>query len=206
MFLFGDKNKKALEAFANGALADDVLTEQEEQSFLDHVKSLGVKTLTKYPDILNRLLIARVNDGRLPVLDAGDAHVICKAGEVVHLEANAAMLKEVAVREWKGSGFSFPIAMGIRYRTSRGHMQQVGTAVTVADTGFLSVTSSRVVFSGRSKAQECLYSKLVNLTVYADGIGIAVSNRQNVSTYRVLNTTGEVVAAVINAAIQKAGR
>ena len=195
--------KKALTQYANQVLVDDILTEEEERGFLEHAKLLGVQTLEKYPEILNRLMIARVNDGRLPVMNSSDARIICKPGEVVHLSANAALLKEVAVREWRGSGFSFPIAMGVRYRTSRGHMQQVGTAVTVADTGFLTVTSMRVVFIGSAKTQESLYSKLVNLTVYSDGLGIAVSNRQNVSTFRITSTTGEVVAAVINAAVQK---
>ena len=84
-------------------------------------------------------------------------------------------------------------------------MQRVGTAIAIADTGILSVTSIRVLFVGKAKTQESLYTKLVNLTVYDDGIGIAVSNRQNVSTYRLMNTTGEVVAAVVNAATQRIG-
>ena len=203
MGLFGDRKGKQLTEYANKILDDDVLTEDEEKSFLEFATTLGIATLSKYPIILNRLTIARVNDGRMPVLPPADAHMICRPGEVVHLEANASLLKEVAVREWRGSGFSFPITKGIRYRTSRGHMQQVGTAITVADSGILSVTSTRVVFSGRAKTQECLYSKLLNLTVYSDGVGIAVSNRQNVSTYRIASTTGEVVAAVINAAVQR---
>lgn len=203
MPLFGDKKAKQLVEYADRILDDDILSEDEESAFLEFATSLGIPTLSKYPAILNRLMVARVNDGRLPVLSPTDAHIICKAGEVVHIEASASMLKEVAVREWRGSGFSFPIVKGVRYRTSRGRMQQVGTSIAVVDTGVLSVTSSRVVFTGRAKTQECLYSKLVNLTVYDDGLGIAVSNRQNVSTYRVSNTTGEVVAAVINAALQK---
>jgi hypothetical protein len=113
------------------------------------------------------------------------------------------MLKEVTVREWRGGGFSFPIVKGIRYRTSRGQMQSIGTKIIVADTGILSVTSGRVVFSGARKTQESLYIKLVNLSVFNDGIGIAVSNRQNVSAFRLLSTSGEVVAAVINGAMQK---
>ena len=202
MWPFGDKKGKQLAEYANKVLDDDVLTEDEEKAFLEFANSLGLQTLDKYPTILNRLTIARVNNGRLPVFTEGSGHIICRSGEVIHLEANASLLKEVAVREWRGSGFSFPITKGIRYRTSRGHMQQVGTAITVADTGILSVTSTRVVFSGKAKIQESLYSKLVNLTVYGDGLGLAVSNRQNVSTYRLANTTGEVVAAVINAALQ----
>jgi hypothetical protein len=201
MPLFGDKNKKALTEYTNHVLADDILSEDEEQAFLEHAKSLGVQSLAKYPEILNRLMIARVNDGRLPVID--DPQLITKPGETVHLETEAVLMKEVTIREWQGSGFSFPIVKGVRYRTSRGQMKAVGTRIEPADVGIISITDRRVVFSGRKKTQESLYAKLVNLTVYSDGISMGVSNRQNVSTFKVVNTTGEVVAAVINGAMQR---
>ena len=79
------------------------------------------------------------------------------------------------------SGFSFPIALGVRYRVgqTQGHMQQVGTKMIVSDAGYLSVTSTRTVFSGRTSTREIPYAKLVNLTVFAIGvtecIAIAVS-------------------------------
>jgi hypothetical protein len=201
MPLFGDKNKRALTEYTNQVLADDILSEEEEQAFLEHANSLGVETFTKYPEILNRLMIARVNDGRLPVIP--DPRLLAKAGETVYLETEAILMKEVTVREWQGSGFSFPIAMGIRYRTSRGQMKAVGTRIEPADAGQISVTDRRVVFSGSKKSQESLYAKLNSLQVFSDGISLGVSNRQNVSTYKLVNTTGEVVAAVINAAMQR---
>jgi hypothetical protein len=51
--------------------------------------------------------------------------------------------------------------------------------------------------------QESLYSRLVFVRVFADGLGLSVSNRLDNCTYRLLDTSGEVVAAVINAAAQK---
>jgi hypothetical protein len=133
-----------------------------------------------------------------------DVRLLAKPGELVHLETEATLLKEVVVREWRGSGFSFPIAKGIRYRTGRGKMHAVGTRLEVSDVGVLSVTSNRVVFAGRRKTQESLYAKLASLNVFSDGISLGVTNRQTVSTYKLQNTSGEVVAAVINAAMQKA--
>ena len=199
MFGLGDKNKKLLTAYANNVLADDVLTEDEEKALMQYASSLGVPTLDRYPDILNRLMIGRVNDGRLPVLT--NAQLICKTGEIVHLEANAQMLKEVAIRRWTSSGFSVPIGYGVRYRVGGGQLRQVGTQIDVEDTGILSVTNTRVVFAGQRKIQEDLYAKLASIHVFKDAISIGVTNRQNVGMYKLLNTTGEVVAAVINGAM-----
>lgn len=204
MPLFGDKTKKALAEYADQILADDILSEAEEQAFLEHAKALGAQTLTKYPEILNRLIIARVNDGRLPIIP--DPQLLAKPGETVYLETEAFLTKEVTVREWQGSGWSFPIAMGVRYRTGRGQMKAVGTKIEAADTGIISITDRRVVFGGARKSLESLYAKLNSLQVYSDGISLGVSNRQNVSTYKLINTSGEVVAAVLNAAMQRGAK
>ena len=111
MPLFGDKKKTALTRYADQVLEDDILSEDEERAFLDHATSLGVESLAKYPEVLNRLLIARVNDGRLPTIQ--DPHLLAKPDEEVHLETDAILMKEVTVREWRGSGFSFPITKGM---------------------------------------------------------------------------------------------
>jgi hypothetical protein len=60
-----------------------------------------------------------------------------KRGEVDHYETRAELLKEVALREYRGgySGFSIPLGKtGIRYRTggTRGRMVTVGTQIQVA--------------------------------------------------------------------------
>lgn len=204
MPLFGNKNEKALIAFTDQVLADDILSADEEKAFLEHAQSLGVKTLTKYPEILNRLMIARVNDGRLPVIS--DPRLLAKPGETVYLETEAILMKEVTIREWQGSGFSFPIVKGVRYRTSRGQMKAIGTRTEPADVGLVSVTDRRFVFVGQKKTQESLYAKLNSLQVYSDAISLGVSNRQNVSTFKLVNISGEVVAAIVNAAMQQAVR
>ncbi len=142
-----------------------------------------------------------MNDGRLPVI--GEPRLLAKSDESVHLETDAILMKEVTVREWQGSGFSFPIAKGIRYRTSRGQMKAVGTRIEPAGAGYISVTDRRVVFNGQRKTQESHYGKLNSIQIYSDAISLGVSNRQNVSMYKLLNVPGEVVAAVINAAVQR---
>lgn len=81
-------------------------------------------------------------------------------------------------------------------------MQQVGTKIVVKDAGVLSVTSTRLVFSGRTTTQESVYSKIVNLTVFNDGLAVAVSKGQNVVTHSYSTTSAEMIAAIINAAMQ----
>ena len=144
-----------------------------------------------------------MNDDRLPVIP--DPHLMAKKGEVVHLETQAALLKEVAVREYRGgySGVSFRVAKGVRYNTGgfRGRSVVVGTKLQAMDTGILSVSSTRAVFLGTAKTIEFAYSKLVNLDVFDDGIRFHVSNRQTAHLFRL--DSGPVVAATINAALQR---
>jgi hypothetical protein len=91
----------------------------------------------------------------------------------------------------------------VRYRVgqSRGHLVEVGVQTVVQDTGILSVTSQRVVFLGSKKTSEVLYSKLVGLEVFSDGIRLHASNRQNALLFKAPNV-GDAIAATINAAMQ----
>ena len=159
----------------------------------------------RHSDIFVRFVVAKVNDGQLATLES--PRLIAKAGEVVHAETSAALMKEVAMRQFQGgsSGVSFRIAKGVRYHVGgfRGQSVVVGTELTVQDTGALSVTSNRVVFLGQQKTMEFLYAKLVGLEVFDDGIRLQVSNRQTVSLIKMHPGMGPVMAATINAAMQR---
>jgi hypothetical protein len=165
--------------------------------------------LNQHPAMQDRFVIAGVNAGRFPGA-APPYHILVKPDEEVLVEAPVSMLKEVADRAWQGgfSGFSFPITRGFRYRVgqTQGHMQQVGTKLIVADAGYLSVTSTRIVFSGKSSTREIPYVKLVNLTVFAIGVtecvAIAVSKGQDVDTQTYALSRPHLFAAVITAAAQ----
>lgn len=116
-------------------------------------------------------------------------------------------MKEVAIRQYQGgySGFSFPLGKtGIRYRVgaTRGHSVEVGTTLNVADSGLLSVTNKRVLYAGSRKTIEMLYSKLVNLSVYTDGLQFHLSNRVNAPLFRIAQGS-HVVAAIVNMAAQR---
>jgi hypothetical protein len=200
-------NSGALFRLADRYLADELLTEDEEDTFLEIAEALGFtqeEFATGLPGLMNRLALGRANDGRLPVLP--NPQLMTQKDEVVHGELPAALLKEVTVREFRGggSGVSFRIAKGVRFHTgqARGRSVVVGTEVQTADEGILSITNTRVVFLGSRKTIESKYSKLVNVKVYSDAITLGVSNRQNPSTFRVAD--GPFTAAIINAAAQAA--
>ena len=198
--------------YVDEVLADDILSDEEQDRLFDFARSLDIdlnKYLNQHPATRDRVVIAGVNAGRFPGA-APPYHILVKPGEEVLIEAYASMLKEVADRTWQGgySGFSFRITKGVRYRTgqTRGHMQQVGTKLIVTDAGVLSVTSTRIVFSGKTSAREIPYANLVNLTVFASGvtecIAIAVSKGRDIDTQTYAITNPHMFAAIITAASQ----
>jgi len=138
--------------------------------------------------------------------EVASPHILAKKGEVVHYECPANLMKEVGVRQYQGgySGFSFPIGKtGIRYRVgaTKGHSVQVGTQLQVADSGLLSITNKRVVYTGSRKTVDMPYSRLINLTAYSDGIQFHLSNRVNASLFT-MSSGANVVAAIVNHAAQ----
>jgi hypothetical protein len=191
--------------YADAVLADDSLTEDEEDVLTGLAEVMGFEQSDfQQHDLYTRLQVAKVNDGRLPVVEA--PQLMAKCGEVVHLEAPAALMHEVAVREWRGGsqGFSFRVAKGVRYRvgSTRGHLVTVGTQLQIADSGVLSVTSQRVAFLGQRKTVDMPYTKLMGRNVFTDAISFSLSNRQNAPLIRVAMST-DVPVALLNAAIQQ---
>jgi hypothetical protein len=189
-------------------LADDHLTIDEEMAFQDVGEALGIEPddlQGPYRDLLARLVVAKANDGRLDVVES--PQLMTKKNEVVHLEIAAALMKEVVMREWRSgsSGVSFRIAPGVRYRVgnTRGRSVVVGTELQVEDTGTLAVTSQRATYMGSRKTMEFPYSKILGLDVFNDGVRFHSSNRQRTPLFKVESGSGDVVAAILNNAMQR---
>jgi hypothetical protein len=199
----------AVARMVNDAISDDVLDSHEEDRVMTVVKGLGLtqRVIEQDPGLWTHLIVARINDGRLPELAPEMVNIRLKPGEMAHASVSAALLKEVAVKEWRGrsQGVSFRVTKGVRYRVgaSRGRLVTVGSQVVTDDVGPLYVTSTRCVFTGRRRALEFDYKKLLDVHLYTDGLGLAVSNRQATSTFRISGASGEVIAAIINGAAQK---
>ena len=189
-------------------LDDDILTEDEEKELMTVADTVGIDSeafAIRYSDLATRVVIAAVNDGRLTVVE--NPQLMTKGDEEVYVELAADLMKEVVHREFRGggSGVSIPIAKGVRFRTGgfRGKSVVTGTSIEPADSGVLSVTSKRTVFQGSRKTQECRYDKLVALQTYTDAVQLSVSNRQTPSMYGVQDGHGPLVAAIINAAVNR---
>lgn len=197
-----------INAYIDRVLADDYLSEEEEKEFEKVTNALGVTEndfLRLDKSMFDRLFVAQANAGRLNVLSEGKSRLMTKKDEVVHLEVPAALMKEVTIRQYQGgySGVSFRIAKGVRFSTGgvRGKSVVVGTELQVEDQGFLAISSKRAVFMGQKRTVEMLYSKLVSMNVFEDGIQFHVSNRQNASLFKL--DSGALVAATMNAAAQR---
>jgi hypothetical protein len=167
---------EAMSKLVSAAVADDTLT-IEENKHLEAVLVALDLTWDAFgsanPALLEQAFVSSINGGMLP--EVASPHILAKKGEVVHYECPANLMKEVGVRQYQGgySGFSFPIGKtGIRYRVgaTKGHSVQVGTQLQVADSGLLSITNKRVVYTGSRKTVDMPYSRLINLTAYSDGI------------------------------------
>jgi hypothetical protein len=203
---YRDKKMAAIRWYLDQILKDEVLTEDEERRLLAVCEGL-FRTPDEVRTVLApyrpQLFIARVNDGRLPVLTSG--RLLLKKAEVLHLEEPASTLKEVVQREYRGSsqGVSFRIAKGVYYRvgSQRGHMVEVGRSWQPDDSGTLSITSQRLVFTGTRHSVEMLYAKLLSLNVFTDAVEVHVSNRQKPTTLRVPN--GPMITAAVNSAMQR---
>jgi hypothetical protein len=202
-----ERSRTAFRTYAENLLVDDHLTAEEEEAFGEVAEALGVEQQAlqhEYGDVMEQLVVAKLNNGRMEPM--ADPRIMAKPGESVYLEIGAALLKEVAVREWQAGsgGISFRIAKGMRYHTgqTRGRSVVVGTEIQMADTGMLAVTDKRIAYMGERKSMEFPLAKLMNLDVFEDGVRIHSSNRQNAPTFQLQAHTSDVFAATVNAVMQ----
>jgi hypothetical protein len=201
-------NAETVRQVARAAVSDDLITPTEDAHLGQLMAALRVTwqwVASLDPELISHLTIAQINGGILP--EVASPHLLAKKDEIVHIETNASLLKEVAVRQWQGgsSGFSIPLGKsGIRYRVgaTRGHSVEVGTRMNVADTGLLAVTNKRVVYIGTRKTVDLALAKLVSVNAFSDGLEFHATNRVNAVIFQIPNGAG-VVAAIVNAAAQR---
>ena len=195
------KKWELLALAVDDVLVDDRLNADEEQH-LSHLaaalgldlRQLALHNFAAYED----LMIAGMNDGRLP---RADVPILVKPGEFGRASFNAALMKEVLIRENRGSaaGASVRIARGATYRTRqvRARSVVVGTQLQIQDVGVLSVTNCRAVFTGRARTVEFRFDKLVGMDQFKDGLRLSVTNRQLASLFRITPPSSPLVAAAV---------
>jgi hypothetical protein len=198
---------EAFRSYLDHALKDDVLSAEEEARLNDLMRALGIDEETfqrEFADYTPRLLVARINDGRLPEVPPERSNVILKKGEVVHVQAPATLLKETTIRKASYSSFSFRVVRGVYFRT--GQMRtapQVERTLLEVDSGTLSVTSQRVVFRGGRHGLEVPYKRLLSVDFYRDGLRLDVAGRSTPPFFRLRPDHVMIIGACINAAAQR---
>ncbi|KAF2413490.1 hypothetical protein B1729_09325 [Microbacterium sp. B35-04] len=182
-------------------LDDDLLTAEEERQLFRLADALGVDIQglpTRNMAVFEELVIAGLNDGRLPVVDVP---IMLKPGEVGRATFSVALMKEVAVREMRGGshGVSIRVAKGVSYRVGQARARSVvvGTQMQVQDTGVLTITNQRAVFTGQKRTLEFRYDKLVGMEQFTDGLRLNVSNRQLASLFKFAATSSPAIAAAL---------
>jgi len=197
---------QAMRAFLTQLLEDNVITEEEDDWSNRVMGALGLDSdwisTNMLPETVE-VMTARANSGRLEPAD--EHELITKGGEEVYLEVVASKTKEVVIKEFQGgyAGVSYKVSKKMRVNTggTRGRMVPVGTEIQVEDVGILSITNQRVVFMGSKKTQEFLYTKLVGINMFEEGLTLGVSNRQEASSFQLDHP--QIAAATINAAASR---
>jgi hypothetical protein len=199
---------EALEKCATILIVDEIFDSSDDLRLGTLATALKVpmgEWLARHKELGTRIMVARFNAGVFPV--RAQPKLLAQKGEIVHWEVEAKLLKEVVDREFRGgySGASFRVAKGVRFHVggTRGHSVVTGSHIEVEDTGVLSVSSRRAVFIGQRESVEMLFSKLVSVEAFADGIRFSVSNRKAASTLQAPN--GELVAGLVSALVEHQG-
>lgn len=117
--------------------------------------------------------------------------IVLKGGEeCIHVITGAGLFEtRRGPGHWEGrsSGISVPVGGGVRIRTgaSRGHYVQGAEAPTIIDTGTVTMTSKRVVFTGPRYTREWDFGRLVGVEHFEHQpwTAIQVSNRQKTSGF-----------------------
>jgi hypothetical protein len=198
-------NVKAFGQFLAHLLAlHPALSQQDEASArlneIGEALTIDVSALwQEAPDLFLKYRVALANAGRLTSIS--NAKILLTKDEVAHLEVGAGLLKEIHHTRRRYSGVSFRIVRGVYYHIGESHPITT-SAIEEIDSGFLTVTSNRVVYTGNRQSVEIPYSKLLAVSVFTDAIEFNVANRKNAVSFRLSQDFGHVVAATVNAAFQ----
>jgi len=197
---------KALEADSK----DGALSAQEEEELNK------IQELLKIPDgeilgskrTLRRLrLLTEIHEGHLPVLVTPG--LALQKNEVTHWMEPAGLLEErVVSKGYVGTshGVSIRVAKGLTYRVgaNRGHLV-TSTAVQKVSHGPFVVTSQRAVFQGDTKAFAFRLDKLLDVSMFTDGLRITGPNGPPHIVQFDTTANVDIVGAILSQAMNKIG-
>lgn len=189
------------------AVGDEILTPEEEEHVQELVRILGVDLgafLQQDPELGRHVMVAEANGGFLPEVPSSRLVTEERRDRAPRGQGDAPQGRHRSSVAGRLQRLQLPDRQDrLRYRVGgyRGQSVEVGTKRVPADDGILVLSSQRAVFIGNQKTIELPYAKLVNLTVFSDGVQFHVSNRQTAPVFVV--PASDVVAAFVHTAAQR---
>jgi len=160
-----------------------------------------VNRARNFTELVCKLLVARANAGRLETIST--TKIFLKKGESAHVEVQASLLKETTHTVRTYAGISHRFAKGTYLHVGQSY-PNVYKSIGTVDTGLLTITSQRIVYTGPNRSLEVPYNRLLAAMIFSDGIEFNQSNRARAALFKFgMKCVAPVVAATINAAVQK---
>lgn len=156
-----------------------------------------------FAELGRKIAVARANAGRLQTIST--AKIFLKKDESVHFEVQASLLKEASHTVRTYAGISHRFAKGSYLHIGQSY-PNVYKSIETVDTGTLTITSLRIVYTGQNRSLEIPYKKLLAATIFSDGIEFNQSNRVNSALFKFgMSCVAPVIVAIINVALQERG-
>ena len=185
------------------ALADDILTREEDT----RITSLAGLARVTVPDVLRveprlapHVVTARVNDGRLPIVQSPTIRL--RRREICFFEAPAGLMSDAdgaAVVTNRG----VPTVKGghVDYGRLVGTLFLMNPDLRPWDDGTLVITDQRVFFEGHHLSIQIPHRRLIGFTLFKDGLQVRIADRRTEPIFRVADPL--VVAAIAGGASLK---
>lgn len=136
-------------------------------------------------------LLEQLQKGQIPQLSADIGSLILKKGERPVAAIPGVTLKEprsVRTTYGGGGGPSFRIAKGVYIRTTGfGARSESHEEIRAIDSGTLTLTSKRLLFTGQKRTTSVKLEKIVSMEPFKDGIAVNREGKQKTEYYTGLN-------------------
>ena len=201
--VYGAEVLRVLQVMFDRATADKRLTASEDEVLAAAAKNFGVTIAhdEQTSAAVKRMReLARIEAGDLPILGV---QIILQRNEVCHAAAGAILheIRTVTKRvNYSGLTSSVKIVGPIRWRVGSMAFDRIQKDVmTAVDSGALYVTSKRLIFDGSKKNGVIQLSKIMNFTVFSDGL--QVQKERGKDQFFIGEADWERIGAILGTAI-----
>lgn len=195
---------KLVQAEFDRATEDHRFSPEEDEHLVNLAENLGVKHSydDRTKDLLERYkLLWRISQGEVPAILAP---IRLQRGEDCHWCSPASLHEQRTVT--RRIGYSGPtarvrIAKGVYWRMGNlGVSRTTEDVLKLLDQGTLYLTNKRLLFDGANKTTNVTLKRIINFTVYSDGLRIEKDSGKD-QVYQFDNTDPELLGAILDATL-----